>query len=274
MEPKTRLASAVQGLGINSLHMSDNDLRDRFFRERRLLLGVSVVLLAHQLLGITVERSAETLGLRFDIEDPSKIWWAVWAVWLWTAVCVVQQLNSIKLRSEYPKNRDDEIRDRLSDWAVTRMVRRAAMKHLRVNVPRQMKPTFEVTYVGRSESTGPQQERFVYTGVSIAARWQCNDGNAAAAKAAELDKAMEARGWQSPTSGSVGIEGVECTFSRTVRVRVVPIRDEWLIRSTATTWTVLSTSFATDYVMPLIIGAAPMMIAMGHGIARAVSACR
>jgi mRNA interferase HigB len=62
----------------------DDDLRDRFFRERRLLLSVSLVLLAHQLLGITVGKSTDTLGLHFDIEDPSKIWWAVWALWLWT----------------------------------------------------------------------------------------------------------------------------------------------------------------------------------------------
>ena len=128
--------------------MSDSDLSDRFFRERRLLLGVSVVLLAHQLLGITVDKSAETLGLRFEIEDPSKIWWAVWAAWVWTAVCVVQQLNSIKPSSKYPKDRDNEIRDRLSDWVVTRMVRRAALKYFKSNVPRQMKPKFEVTCAG------------------------------------------------------------------------------------------------------------------------------
>ena len=99
----------------------------------------------------------------------------------------------------------------------------------------------------------------MYTGVSVAARCQCNDSNAAAVKAAELDKAMEARGWRSP-GGSVGIEGGECTFSRTVNVRVVPIRDGWLIRRTATAWTALSTSYATDYLVPLMIGADPMLI--------------
>lgn len=36
---------------------------ERLFRERRLLLGVGVVLLAHQLLGITVGKGAETLEL-------------------------------------------------------------------------------------------------------------------------------------------------------------------------------------------------------------------
>ena len=228
------------------------------------------MLLAHQLLGITVDKSAESLGLRFEIEDPSRIWWAVWAVWVWTAVCVVQQLNSIKPSSKYPKDRDDEIRDRLSDWVVTRMVRRAALKHLKSNVPRSLKPKFAVKFAGRSESTGTQQERFVHSGVSVEARWHCNDSNAAAAKAAELDKAMEARGWRCP-GGSVGKDGGECTFSRTVNVRVVPIRDRWLIRKTATAWTALSTSFGTDYIVPLIIGAAPMLIVLWHVIARAAS---
>jgi hypothetical protein len=40
----------------------DDELRDRFFRKRRLLLGVSVT---------------DTLGLHFEIEDPSKLWWAL-----------------------------------------------------------------------------------------------------------------------------------------------------------------------------------------------------
>lgn len=252
--------------------MSD-DLRERFFRERRLLLGVSVVLLAHQLLGITVEKSAETLGLRFDIADPSRIWWAVWAVWLWTAVCVVQQLNSIKPSSHYPMNRDDEIRDRLSDWVGTRRVRRAALKHLKASLPRQTAPKWDVRYVGRSESTGPNQERLIYVNVSILARWQCSDGNEAATKAAELEKAMEARGWRA-VGGSVGVENGQCAFNRIVNVRVVPIRDERLIRRTATAWTVLSTSFATDYLVPPLIGAAPLLIAVGHSIARTVASLR
>ena len=55
-------------------------------------------------------------------------------------------------------------------------------------------------------------------------------------------------------------------FSRTVNVRVVPISNEWLVRRTATAWTVVSTSFATDYLVPLIIGAAPLLIAMWHAV--------
>src|SRR5580658_10127906 len=96
--------------------MDDEDeLPDRFFRERRLLLGVSIILLAHQLLGITVGKGTETLGLHFDIEDPSRLWWALWAVWTWAIVCYVQQLNALKPRTKYPKDRDEEARVWLSD---------------------------------------------------------------------------------------------------------------------------------------------------------------
>ena len=52
----------------------DETLRERFFRERRMLLGVSLVLLAHYCLGITVGKSAETLGLHFEVDNPERLW--------------------------------------------------------------------------------------------------------------------------------------------------------------------------------------------------------
>lgn len=245
--------------------MSDDGTKDRFFRERRLLLGTSAVLLAHQLLGITVTNSAETLGLRFEIADPSKIWWAVWAVWLWTAVCVVQQLNSLRPRTTYPKDRDDETRDRLSDWIAVKRVRREAMKHLRPTVPRTLRPTFEVVFVDRVTSTIPGGPDVLYACVSVTARWRCDDPNMAAAKASEFGKAMETAGFDMP-GGSTAYESGECTFTKTANVRIMPIRDERLIRWASVTWTWFSTSFVTDYFAPLLIAAAPLAVAVGQAV--------
>ena len=247
--------------------MSDDNLRERFFRERRLLLGVSVVLLAHQVLGITVDKSAETLGLRFQIDDPGKIWWAVWAVWLWTAICAVQKLNSIKLRSEYPNDRGDEIRGSLSDWIAVRRVRKDALNHLRKSFPRALKPKFAVTFVEHEKADKPQGQLVLYACVTVLAQWQCDDTNEATAKAAALDEALKSAGWE-VAGGSVGHEGGRCHFSRTVNVPVVPIREERIVQVASIAWTVVSTSFVTDYVAPLIIAMAPVMIAIGQAIAR------
>ena len=239
--------------------MSDNDTHDRFFRERRLLLGVSVVLLAHQLLGITVGNSAETLGLRFEIGDPSRIWWAVWAIWLWTAVCVVQQLNSIRPRTVYPKDRNEETRDRLSDWIAVRRVRRVAMKHLRATVPRRLNPKFEVVFAERKKVDAPSGQLHEFTCVSVTARWPCDAASISAEKSGAFEAAMKQAGWKI-SGGSDGFEGGECRFGKTVDVQIVPIRDERLIRSAASTWTLLSTSFVTDYFAPLVIAVAPLVV--------------
>lgn len=252
--------------------MSDNDTQERFFRERRLLLGISVVLLAHQLLGITVGSNAETLGLRFEIADPSKIWWAVWAIWLWTAICVIQQLNSIRPRSVYPEDRNEETRDRLSDRIAVRRVRRAAMKHLRSTVPRKLSPKFEVAFAVRSRADAPGGQLREYTCVNVAARWRCGDPNTAAEKAATFEAAMKEAGWEI-SGGSAGFEGGECNFSRPVNVRIVPIRDEQWVRVAATAWTLLSTSFITDYLAPLGIAAAPIIVAACQAAAHYCGLC-
>lgn len=246
--------------------MSDNDTQDRFFRERRLLLGVSVVLLAHQCLGITVGNSAETLGLRFEIADPSTIWWVVWAIWLWTAVCVGQLFNSIRVRTAYPKGRDDETRARLSDWIAVRRVRKAAMNHLRTVVPRKSSPKFEVVFAGRQRRDAPGGQLHEYACVSVTAQWRCDSANASAKIAVAFESAMSQGGWK--ISGrSDGFEGGECRFSKTVDVRIVPIRDKRLVRVVAAVWTVLSTSFGTDYLAPLVIAAAPVVVVAYQALA-------
>jgi hypothetical protein len=65
-------------------HSGNPELRVAMMKERRLLIAASGVLIAHLAFGITVENSAETLGLKFTMADPSKLWWLVWIVWGWS----------------------------------------------------------------------------------------------------------------------------------------------------------------------------------------------
>lgn len=235
------------------------DLRDRFFKERRLLLGISVVLLAHQWLGITIDKDADTLGLKFEIDDPSKIWWAVWAIWTWTMVCCLQQLNSLRPSTIFPADRAQEVAEDIADKLVTFLVRRDAMKHLREHIPRRGR-SLKVEYAGRHKSVeGQAQQTYLYTCIRVSARWRCNEPNEAAARAADLDKDMEIRKWHS-NGGGMGYEDSHCRFDKIYNVRVIPIRERPWVRRVSFVWTCLTTSFGTDYVVPLLIGAAPVIV--------------
>jgi len=237
----------------------------RLFRERRSLIAVSIVLLAHQLLGITVGNSTETLGLHFQIVDPSRLWWGVWVVWLWTMVCYIQQFYSLKPWTTYPKDRDDEARDRLSDLISLIRVRRAALKHLRSDIPSELRAKYQVKGAGRGETTTPAQQRQLHLYVSVTASWCGSDTALATEKGASLEKAMEATGWQI-RGGAVSVEGGECSFNKVVDIRIVPVREERLVRIAARLWTLLCTSFLSDYVAPFIIGATPVIIALVQAI--------
>jgi hypothetical protein len=250
--------------------MDDEDeLPDRFFRERRLLLGVSIILLAHQLLGITVGKGTETLGLHFDIEDPSRLWWALWAVWTWAIVCYVQQLNALKPRTKYPKDRDEEARVWLSDRIVLLSVRRHALKHHRDKIGKELSPRFGFVRAGRQVSNIPGAESIMYAVVSVTARWKTADRSLLEARARAFDAYMEAAGWRVP-GGGISIEGSESEFHRMVQVRVLPIQKGLIIRVAARLWTLLSTPFLTDYFAPLAVGIAPLIVS---GVATLLLVC-
>jgi hypothetical protein len=239
--------------------------KGRLFRERRSLIAVSIVLLAHQLLGITVGNSTETLGLHFRIADPSRLWWGVWLVWLWTMTCYIQQFYSLKPWTTYPKDRDDEARDRLSDWISLTRVRRAALRHLRADIPWELRAKYQVRGEGRGETTTSGRQRQLRRYVSVTATWCGGDIALATEKAASLEQAMVATGWEI-RGGGVGLQDGNCTFNKVVDVRIVPVREEWLIRIAARLWTLLWTSFLSDYIAPFIIGAAPLIIALVQAI--------
>jgi hypothetical protein len=67
---------------LNKTGTSD-DLRDGLRKERRLLIIVSLVFLAHLLFSLNVDRSAETLGFKFEVRDPEDVWKFVAAIWAW-----------------------------------------------------------------------------------------------------------------------------------------------------------------------------------------------
>ncbi|HXS20864.1 MAG TPA: hypothetical protein VN735_06505 [Steroidobacteraceae bacterium] len=111
------------------------------------------------------------------------------------------------------------------------------------------------------KSTLPGGPDVLYTCVNVTAQWRCYDPNVMVAEAAsEFDKAMEAAGWKIG-GGSVANEAGECKFTRSVNARIIPISQERWIRWSASTWTLLSTSFVTDYLAPLAIAAAPVVVA-------------
>jgi hypothetical protein len=63
-----------------------DDLRDSLRKERRLLILSSLVLIAHVGFGLTVERGADTLGLKFQVRNPGDVWIFVSVVWAWALV--------------------------------------------------------------------------------------------------------------------------------------------------------------------------------------------
>lgn len=248
------------GLTLGCAAVEDEDeLPDRFFRERRLLLAVSALLLAHQMLGISVGKGAETLGLHFDIEDPSRLWWALSAVWGWAMVSSIQQFNALKPWSKYPRDRDEEARVWLSDRVVLRWVRRRALKYLRDNIGKELGPRFDVVWVGRRRADTPSRELLEYASVNVTAQWQTDGQDILEARARAFEAHMEAVGWLAP-GGGVSVDRGISEFQRTVNVRVMPIQETPAIRAAARLWTLLSTPFLTDYFAPLVVGIAPLVV--------------
>jgi hypothetical protein len=108
----------------------DDDKKDAletFRKERRLLLAVAAVLLAHQILGVTVGKSAETLGLKIEFQNDHDIAILTAAIWLWIFVRYCQCLYT--LRPAFPNPRADETLAKMQAWIVKR---RLVRKHLKI----------------------------------------------------------------------------------------------------------------------------------------------
>jgi hypothetical protein len=86
-----------------------SDFRERLFKSRRLLLAVSVVLLAHYALGIQVASDADSLGLKFQLPDVQKVWVGVWLVWTWALMVYLQHCHEFKF-DDFPRERLENAR--------------------------------------------------------------------------------------------------------------------------------------------------------------------
>jgi hypothetical protein len=232
----------------------DDDGKDRLFRERRMLLGVSAVLLARQFLGVTVTKSVESLGLHFEFENPERLFWAVWILWGWSLVCYVQQLNSMRIFATYPRDRQIQThRTWANNWirrAVTRNVRGAFRRQ--IAKANRVKVTFEKQYRA-SNVTNPDVVHDFYV------KWKLEPENPNAVNL--LDDAGTRAGWHIKHSGvSKERDGTRGRSGSVLVPQRVAERGR-LLKVLAFVWTLASTSFATDYIAPIVIALLPPSIA-------------
>jgi hypothetical protein len=226
----------------------DETLRDRYFRERRLLLGLSVVLLAHLLLGITVGRSADSLGLHFEIADPDKIWWAVWLLWGWSFICCLQQMNSLRPYIQFPKARRARtlvaVQRRVAHFTISRAVRSSFRRQV-VHENRIRWQVAKPTHVSLESAPHLQSKVELF--------WR-NEPEQPGAVGLVDDIAVGEERWIVRSSADGIIYG-ERRRSGTVAILRPDSRWLWVA---ATIWTWASTSFLTDYVAPILIGLSPL----------------
>lgn len=237
------------------------ELRERFFKERRMLLGVSLVLLAHQFLGISVGKETAALGFHIEIEDPDRIWWVLWGIWGWTVICYLQQFNSLRLYSEFPRERATEKRDQLANRLVTARVRGVAMGHLRSVIPkkdRRLGVRFE--RVEPAVSSGGKVRKDMFNAfVIVHAQWAGNDQRFLQEKISSIDGLITKAGWSCSGGSQLIAEGI-VSFDRVISLDVHKIRQGRWIRARASLWVALSTSFLTDYIVPLVFGVLPLLV--------------
>jgi hypothetical protein len=239
----------------------EHGLRDRYFRERRLLLGISAVLLAHQFLGISVASSADSLGLHFEIQDPQRLWWAVWALWLWSFISCVQQRNSLKPYLRFP-------RDRLAKTYETLQLRFARLKiflAVRASFIRQVKSENRIKYfVGIAKlrtlnisHAGGRMTTEKYPQSQIELQWCRAPENPRAVRL--VDDTSAGDGWIVQTSSDGIVEDGERRYHRG-SISTPWLKSRWLA-SAAVAWTWISTSYFADYVAPALVGVAPVVVA-------------
>lgn len=245
---------------LNSGDGAPYGLRDRFFRERRMLLAVSLVLFAHVVSGIDIAHQGEAFGLIFTVSKPSYIWGSAWVLWGWTLLCYAQHFNSLRLWKEYPTDRDMESRRSLVYRILARRARIAARGFLAQEIGRRFHKKCTVDDV-RQIVSGPNIGRQDDMVVSVAIEWS-ESVHAIEGTAARFDAYMEERGW-TVRGGELGKQGAtRAQFRKSISVPTRTLIDAKIVRYCARTWVLLSTSFGTEYVAPLAIGILPLVVAV------------
>jgi hypothetical protein len=232
-----------------------DQIREYLLREKRLLLAVSVILLAHQLLGITISSSAETMGLRFEIEKPERLFVGIWLVWLWALLRYLQLLYSLRPRADFPDGRRTETFHAICDWIAFKKAKRQAQKAFDAQVPRKLQLGLLVARGGKSGFSGtagnkPLNNKWLV--VRITRRWrdpQLPDPPPEVQPFAQSHKRVD--------SIADGVHEIEDHL----QVPLDFLERNVFISYLATAWTLTATSFVTEYYLPLAIGLAPLLIA-------------
>jgi hypothetical protein len=233
-------------------------LRDRFFKQRSLLLGVSVVLMAHLLLGLKIGKSAESSGFKFEIADPNTLWLGAWAVWVWALISYLQIFNSMRAMQFYPRDRMEEVYGYLVDRALIKYIWKLAKRRYR-SIPWRSRRGLSVQRLPRIQDSLPRLVGNRAHSVAIfTTKWKRT------ANAPTIDSFRALRdfdkkggsGW-STAGGTKAQELNQFEVSEEVRVRVCDFRGRKFI---AYLWTALSTSFGLDYLAPLAIALVPPIV--------------
>lgn len=249
--------------------LTDEMMRTQLHRERRLLLAVSLVLLAHQILGIEVSNSAESLGVRFEVANPDRLWIAVWVVWTWAIVRYAQVLNSFDPRSDYPTTVRNLAYQRIGGRVATRRVRKETSALLRSEVPSSQRLGVSVKVTDWLVGEPPRQARVesaTWVRFDVIRRMRRSGGEERPRDLTALgSKSMtrkDVENWVH-TGGGASQEAHGFAVSDTVLVPMDPVYRVWWVRAAALTWTGVTTSYLTEYFAPLAIGLAPLLLALG-----------
>ncbi len=202
---------------------SPEDVRERLFKARRLLIGISLVLLAHYVLGIKIKPDAETLGLKFDIEDVRKVIWGLWAVWGWSLATYLQHMHDLGGRL-FPRDIIDAQSLRFESW----LCRRRLLAQARAGRLANRAPgTPDSIHILGSTAAYSGQDTKPIRSFSYEVRWAGNDTG---------------RG-STPRPDLVGAWRAICS-------------------AYCLSYVLLLTRYGTDFYAPLVIAAAPVPFAI------------
>ena len=249
-------------------------LRGQLLREKRLLLLVSAILVAHQWLGIQVTNSVESLGFHFEITNPTRLWSGVWVVWGWALLRYMQLLYSFSPRKDFPQLRYLAVRRALCDRIIARQVRREA-KAVFSDVPHAQRiGVVDVTNLGRydpaatpgaSAARSAKRGLISYTWLRFnivrSVRYNPSDPQPHLEQITEKPRTRgDVVAWQR-TGGGESAHESEGRYDVTdaVEVPVVTTEQRRVVRALAWLWTVIATSYGTEHYVPLSIGLAPLL---------------
>jgi hypothetical protein len=153
---------------------SSEDLRDGLRKERRLLIVTSLVFLAHLWFGLTVDKGAETLGLKFEVTDPNDIWRLVAILWAWALLrygLFFHDYTDDDMGTEH-KRRTIRFHERLTALRL----RLAAMLHGAKGVERRWRVTVGVKFL--APPTRTVADTLCYPDARVTYMWPPNRSDA------------------------------------------------------------------------------------------------